>query len=299
MDRYGRLAAQRKSESADLNWRVGVVLWISVCGTIAFPYHPLILCRPSYTPPLHSPSFPPFPLLIMMYHSAHPLPSPLVHWGPSCLDVPAFAKPDPSWFDYPSNPHPPRRRPYHRLGQSVASSSMSRPLHPHSSRVRANLHSQPHPLRAQAAPALSALPALPLSLPMPGLEREYSSCTRSDLHLRGLSASAVSLSDPRSPMSTAAPPTPAPGFLHVVCNAPLLAPKPLPYRPPAFLDNFELPDPDEDLSHPPYTRSSSKRRRTQDGQDDLAVTSSVSKRRATETVLRGLNGIRSHRRFSK
>ncbi len=100
-------------------------------------------------------------------------------------------------------------------------------------------------------------------------------------------------------MSTAAPPTPAPEFLHVVCNAPLLAPKPLPYRPPAFLDNFELPDPDEDLSHPPYTRSSSKRKRLQDAQDDLVATSSLSKRRATETVLRGLNGIRSQRRFSK
>lgn len=98
-------------------------------------------------------------------------------------------------------------------------------------------------------------------------------------------------------MSTAAPLTPAPEFLHVVCNAPLLAPKPLPYRPPAFLDSFELPDPDEDLSHPPYTRSSSKRKRARDGQDGLAPSSS--KRRATETVFRGLNGPRSHRRFSK
>ncbi len=106
----------------------------------------------------------------MIHPSAHPLPSPLVQWGPSCLDVPVFAKPDPSWFDYPPNPHPPRRRPYHRLGQSVTSSSTSRPLHPHSSRVR----TQPHPLRAQAAPALSALPALPISLPMYGLERESS-----------------------------------------------------------------------------------------------------------------------------
>jgi len=124
-------------------------------------------------------------------------------------------------------------------------------------------------------------------------------CACSGLHLRDFSASAVSPSDPGSPMSTAAPPTPAPEFLHVVCNAPLLAPKPLPYRPPAFLDNFELPDPDEDLSHPPYTRSSSKRKRLQDAQDDLVATSSLSKRRATETVLRGLNGIRSQRRFSK
>ena len=100
-------------------------------------------------------------------------------------------------------------------------------------------------------------------------------------------------------MSTTAPLTPAPEFLHVVCNAPLLAPKPLPYRPPAFLDNFELPDPDEDLSHPPYTRTSSKRKRARDVQDDPAASSFVSKRRATETVFRGLNGLRSQRRFSK
>ncbi|KAH9997494.1 hypothetical protein BJV77DRAFT_1065119 [Russula vinacea] len=153
-----------------------------------------------------------------------------------------------------TNPCPPRRRPYFRLEQTVASSSTSRPLHPYSSRARVH----PQPLRAQVA---SGLPALP----MPGLE-----------------PSTLSPSDPGSPMSTAAPPTPAPEFLHVVCNAPLLAPKPLPYRPPAFLDNFELPDPDEDLSHPPYTRSSSKRKRTQDGQDDLAATS-FSKRRASGT----------------
>jgi hypothetical protein len=100
-------------------------------------------------------------------------------------------------------------------------------------------------------------------------------------------------------MSTTAPLTPTPEFLHVVCNAPLLAPKPLPYRPPAFLDSFELPDPDEDLSHPPYTRTSSKRKRARDPQDDLAASSFVTKRRATETVFRGLNGLRSQRRFSK
>ncbi|KAN0124076.1 hypothetical protein V8E52_002566 [Russula decolorans] len=216
----------------------------------------------------------------MIHHSSHPLPSPLDQWGPSWLDVPAFAKPHPLWFDYPSNPHPSRRRPYPRLEPTVASTP--RPLHPHSSRTRAHPHPRPHPLRVQVAPALSALPVLPISLPMPGL-----------------GPSTVSPSDAGSPMSTVAPPTPAPEFLHVVCNAPLLAPKPLPYRPPAFIDNFELPDPDEDLSHPPYTRSSSKRKRAQDGQDDLATTSCVSKRRATETVLRGLNGIRSQRRFSK
>ena len=109
----------------------------------------------------------------MMYHSSHPLPSPLGQWGPSWLDIPAFAKqPDPSWCGYPSNPHPSRRRPYPRLEQTLPSPSTSRPLHPQSSRTRAHPH--PHPLRVQVAPALSALPALPISLPIPGLDRESS-----------------------------------------------------------------------------------------------------------------------------
>ena len=97
----------------------------------------------------------------MMHHSSRPLPCPLDQWAPSWPDLSAFAKPDPSWFAYPPNPCPPRRRPYFRLEQTVASSSTSRPLHPYSSRARAH----PQPLRAQVA---SGLPALP----MPGLERE-------------------------------------------------------------------------------------------------------------------------------
>jgi len=215
----------------------------------------------------------------MMHHTSLPLSFPLLNqWTPSWPDVPTFVKPDPSWFAYPhpSNPHSSRRRPYPRLEQTVASPSTSRTLRFHSSsRARA------HGLRSQAPPALSALPALPISLPMPALEPLTTS---------------LSPSDPGSPMSTAAPLTPAPEFLHVVCDAPLLAPKPLPYRPPAFLDSFELPDPDEDLSHPPYTRSSSKRKRERESQDDPA-----SKRRvtATSTVFRGLNGLRSQRRLSE
>ncbi|KAJ6606521.1 hypothetical protein DFH09DRAFT_1299754 [Mycena vulgaris] len=46
--------------------------------------------------------------------------------------------------------------------------------------------------------------------------------------------------------------TPPPRTTHVVCNAPLVAPIPLPYHSPTFLQ-FELPDLDEDLSYPPYT----------------------------------------------
>ncbi|KAK7023942.1 hypothetical protein R3P38DRAFT_1080213 [Favolaschia claudopus] len=64
--------------------------------------------------------------------------------------------------------------------------------------------------------------------------------------------------------------TPPPRATHVICNAPLVAPIPLPYHSPTFLQ-FELPDIDEDLSHPPYTRRQAavKRKRTVvDREDD-------------------------------
>ncbi|XP_006458261.1 hypothetical protein AGABI2DRAFT_115272 [Agaricus bisporus var. bisporus H97] len=57
-----------------------------------------------------------------------------------------------------------------------------------------------------------------------------------------------------------------PSPIHVVCNAPLLAPVPLPYHSPTFL-HFDLPDIDQDLSRPPYVRQSPKRKR--DPQDHL------------------------------
>jgi len=65
------------------------------------------------------------------------------------------------------------------------------------------------------------------------------------------------------------PPPQTPQTTHVVCNAPLVAPIPLPYHSPTFLQ-FELPDIDEDLSHPPYTRRAVavKRKRTGDREDD-------------------------------
>ncbi|KAJ7756887.1 hypothetical protein DFH07DRAFT_940633 [Mycena maculata] len=65
--------------------------------------------------------------------------------------------------------------------------------------------------------------------------------------------------------STTGTPPPRPQTTHVVCNAPLVAPIPLPYHSPTFLQ-FELPDIDEDLSHPPYTRRAAalKRKRTED-----------------------------------
>ncbi|KAI9569064.1 hypothetical protein HD554DRAFT_2171837 [Boletus coccyginus] len=69
-------------------------------------------------------------------------------------------------------------------------------------------------------------------------------------------------SDTCSSFSTDPDPDP-PLPLHVVCNVPLLAPRPLPYHSPTFLQ-FDLPDTDEDLSHPPYTHRPSKRKRDKD-----------------------------------
>jgi hypothetical protein len=89
-----------------------------------------------------------------------------------------------------------------------------------------------------------------------------------------------------SSQSSAAPPSPSgtwsssctdissaspPQSVHVICNAPLVAPIPLPYHSPTFLQ-FELPDVDQDLSHPPYTQRSPKRKRVQhEDVDDLIV----------------------------
>ncbi|KAI0341843.1 hypothetical protein BDW22DRAFT_1346116 [Trametopsis cervina] len=63
--------------------------------------------------------------------------------------------------------------------------------------------------------------------------------------------------------------TPKPSVVHVICNAPLLAPKPLPYHSPTFL-HFDLPDDDEDLSHPPYVSRPHKRKRASDDDEEGA-----------------------------
>lgn len=67
-----------------------------------------------------------------------------------------------------------------------------------------------------------------------------------------------------SDASPASAPAPPPHPTHVVCNAPLVAPVPLPYHSPTFLQYDDLPDDDEDLSHPPYTRRPHKRKRRLD-----------------------------------
>ena len=69
--------------------------------------------------------------------------------------------------------------------------------------------------------------------------------------------------------SAASPQLSSPPAVHVICTAPLVAPKPLPYHSPTFLQ-FDLPDDDEDLSHPPYCSRPHKRKRHDTDFDDEA-----------------------------
>ncbi|TBU50635.1 hypothetical protein BD309DRAFT_2247 [Dichomitus squalens] len=69
-------------------------------------------------------------------------------------------------------------------------------------------------------------------------------------------------------------PSPIPEVAEVVCNAPLVAPIPLPYHSPTFL-LYDLPDEDEDLSHPPYTHRPHKRKRAREEDDADAETAAI------------------------
>ncbi|KAI0709064.1 hypothetical protein C8Q76DRAFT_770010 [Earliella scabrosa] len=73
----------------------------------------------------------------------------------------------------------------------------------------------------------------------------------------------VARSDTSSAVSRDSDLSPSPEVAQVVCNAPLVAPIPLPYHSPTFL-LYDLPDEDEDLSHPPYTHRPHKRKRARD-----------------------------------
>lgn len=57
----------------------------------------------------------------------------------------------------------------------------------------------------------------------------------------------------------------------VVCAVPLVAPRPLPYHSPRFLQFDDLPDMSEDLSHPPYAQRQ-KRKRVDDDEFDFDMT---------------------------
>lgn len=66
--------------------------------------------------------------------------------------------------------------------------------------------------------------------------------------------------------------------VHVVCAVPLLAPRPLPFHSPRFLQFDDLPDQSEDLSHPPYVSRPSKRKHTDDAAREDAHGPSPAKR---------------------
>jgi len=74
--------------------------------------------------------------------------------------------------------------------------------------------------------------------------------------------------------------------LNVVCNVPIVVPKPRPYRSLANLQfQFDLPSEDQDLSHPPYctSRSAAKRKRSDDdGDADDGFSSSPSTDRGSK-----------------
>ncbi|KIY43638.1 hypothetical protein FISHEDRAFT_78482 [Fistulina hepatica ATCC 64428] len=82
-----------------------------------------------------------------------------------------------------------------------------------------------------------------------------------------------SLSD-LSPRSSLSSPYPQLCQNHVyLCNTPLVAPKPLPYHSPTFLKFDDLPELEDDLSHPMYTqrRSNKRKREARDRDEDDLV----------------------------
>jgi len=78
---------------------------------------------------------------------------------------------------------------------------------------------------------------------------------------------AASSTDSASSLSTPSP-GPRSDPVRVVADVPLLAPRPLPYHSPTFLQFDLLPDVDDDLSHPPYTHRPAKRKRVEEPEFD-------------------------------
>lgn len=116
-------------------------------------------------------------------------------------------------------------------------------------------------------------------LSLPELDCELPIVYKMTLQLDVVSAVSASPSDTCSSIYSDLSSSSPPPSLHVVCDIPVVAPRPLPYHSPTFLQ-FDLPDVDEDLSHPPYTRCPSKRKRK--AADDLGDKSRV-KRQAPST----------------
>lgn len=105
-------------------------------------------------------------------------------------------------------------------------------------------------------------------LPLLDLDREPPLCRLPGKRSQSNIVSAVSSSpsDTCSSVYSGISPSPSPS-IHVVCDIPVVAPRPLPYHSPTFLQ-FDLPDIDEDLSRPPYTRAPAKRKRETDDSFD-------------------------------
>ena len=99
---------------------------------------------------------------------------------------------------------------------------------------------------------------------LPELDRTSFPCDSASDHLADIAPpvppSPTDTSSSATSDLSAPSPRPSPPQL-VICNAPLVAPRPLPYHSPTFLQFDLLPDVDEDLSHPPYTKRASKRKR--------------------------------------
>jgi len=98
---------------------------------------------------------------------------------------------------------------------------------------------------------------------------------------------------PSSPSdaSSSTSPSASPAFVHAVCNAPLVAPVPLPYHSPTFLQ-FDLPDDDEDLSHPPYVSRPHKRKRSEaesEEDSDMVAPGSVKRRLGAPPIPASVN----------
>ncbi|KAF8654223.1 hypothetical protein AX16_003747 [Volvariella volvacea WC 439] len=96
--------------------------------------------------------------------------------------------------------------------------------------------------------------SVPESLPSPSASSPCSSTDTSSPTMYPSSPPALAL-EPQVPQT------------HVICNAPLVAPIPLPYHSPTFLQFNFLPDIDEDLSQPPYTQRIPKRKRSETDED--------------------------------
>ncbi|TCD68921.1 hypothetical protein EIP91_009472 [Steccherinum ochraceum] len=100
---------------------------------------------------------------------------------------------------------------------------------------------------------------------------------------------------PSDTCSSGTGPSPSPEIVHAVCNAPLVAPVPLPYHSPTFLQ-FDLPDDDEDLSHPPYVSRPHKRKRsdTEIEDPDMTALGAVKRRLGVPAVPAHTNASTRH-----